>query len=312
MKRVLNSIKKRLRVVLSAVIISLFLFSVLSTPATPNADKRGGIEEANKLVSAITGFFEEKFSQVSETIESIVRNKSFRMFSLLRPLDTEGNGSKTLPSKVVGKRVCIDPGHQTRANLAPEPIAPGSSRMKEKCRGGTRGISSGIPEYKITLQIAFKLKNLLERSGIAVVMTRETDDVNISNIERATIANGIGADLFIRIHCDGSSDPSVSGITTFYPAKNQWTESIYSESLRAARLVQRELVKSCNCRNNGIMPRGDFTGFNWSKVPVILTEVGFLTNPEEDRLLNGEEYQWKVAQGIHNGVMRYFAIFDRN
>ncbi len=291
----MNFVNKRFRVVLSAIIISLFLFSIFSAFAA-NASKRGSIEEANNLVSAITEFFEGKFSQVSQTIESIVRNK----------LDTEGSGSKTLPGEVAGKCVCIDPGHQARANLNLEPIAPGSSRMKEKCKGGASGVSSGVFEYKITLQIAFKLKNLLERSGIAVVMTRETDDVNISNIERATIANSIGADLFIRIHCDGGSDPSVSGITTFYPAKNQWTESIYLESLRAARLVQRELVKSCNCRNDGIVPRSDFTGFNWSNVPVILTEVGFLTNPEEDRLLNSEEYQWKVAQGIRNGVMRYF------
>ncbi|MDI6689510.1 MAG: N-acetylmuramoyl-L-alanine amidase [Actinomycetota bacterium] len=282
--------------VLNFVIIFLFLFSVLSIPATPNANKRESIEEANNLVSAITGFFEEKFSQVSETIESIVRNK----------LDTEAGGSKTLPGEVAGKCVCIDPGHQARGNLNLEPIAPRSSRMKEKCKGGARGVSSGVPEYRITLQIAFKLKNLLGRSGVVVVMTRETDNVNISNIERATIANRVGADLFVRIHCDGSNDPSVSGITTFYPARNQWTESIYLESLRSAGLVQRELVKSCNCRNNGIVPRSDFTGFNWSKVPVILVEAGFLTNPEEDRLLNSEEYQWKVAEGIHYGVVRYF------
>lgn len=201
--------------------------------------------------------------------------------------------------------ISIDPGHQKQANLDLEPIGPGSSRMKEKARGGARGIVSKIPEYKITLQISMRLKALLEKAGIRVVMTRETDDVNVSNIERARIANEAKANLFVRIHADGSESPLINGISTLYPSRNQWTEAIHSESLRAAQLIQQELIRNTGRKDNGIVARDDLTGFNWSKVPVVLVEVGFLSNPEEDELLNDSEFQQRIAQGIFNGIKRY-------
>lgn len=203
--------------------------------------------------------------------------------------------------------ISIDPGHQKQANLDLEPIGPGSSRMKEKARGGARGIVSKIPEYKITLQISMRLKALLEKAGIRVVMTRETDDVNVSNIERARIANEAKANLFVRIHADGSESPLINGISTLYPSRNQWTEAIHSESLRAAQLIQQELIRNTGRKDNGIVARNDLTGFNWSKVPVVLVEVGFLSNPEEDELLNDSEFQQRIAQGIFDGIKSYLA-----
>jgi len=205
------------------------------------------------------------------------------------------------------KVIVLDPGHQKRANLDFEPIGPGSSQMKEKVRAGTRGVISGRPEYEITLEISLKLKALLEDDGIKVVMTRDKNDIDISNIERAKIANQAQAALFVRIHADGSEDSSMNGISTLYPARNQWTEGIYSESLRAARIIQAELIKITGRRDNGITARDDLTGFNWSKVPVVLVEAGFLSNPEEDRLLNKPEFQQKITQGIFNGIKKYLA-----
>lgn len=223
------------------------------------------------------------------------------------PTSSDFSPMKPSSQSYKGKVISIDPGHQKRANLDLEPIGPNSSQMKEKVRGGSRGVVSGRPEYEITLEISLKLKTLLEKAGIKVAMTRDRNDIDISNIERAKIVNQARADLFVRIHADGSEDSSMNGISTLYPARNQWTEGIYSESLRAARIIQEELIKITARRDNGITARDDLTGFNWSKVPVILVEAGFLSNPEEDRLLNDPEFQEKLAQGIFNGVKKYLA-----
>jgi len=209
------------------------------------------------------------------------------------------------PSPLSGKIVVIDPGHQRRANLEREPIGPGAKETKEKVRGGATGVNSRIPEYEVVLEISKSLESVLETYGIKVVMLRETHDVNISNAERAEIANSFNADLFIRIHADGDLNPQRNGISTLYPASNKWTAPIYEESLKAARIVQKSMIETTGRKDNGIVERNDISGFNWSKVPVILIETGFLTNPEDDRLLNDTNYQNLLASGIGKGIVEY-------
>ncbi len=143
-----------------------------------------------------------------------------------------------------GVVVCIDPGHQSKSDLSPEPIGPGATETKERVRGGTTGIATRIPEYEIALQISMNLKRQLEAEGITVVMTRTTNDVNVSNAERAQIANEAGAALFVRVHADGSTDQSVAGITTLYPAANTWTRPYAEDSKRAAGIIQDAVASS--------------------------------------------------------------------
>lgn len=201
--------------------------------------------------------------------------------------------------------VCLDPGHQAKANLSPEPIGPGSTKTKPKVAGGGRGINSKTPESQIVLKIALKLRSLLEEKGIKVVMTRTREEVNISNIQRAQVANEAKADLFVRVHLDSNSNTSISGITTLYPAKNQWTQGIYQQSKKAAQIVHPYVIKETGAINRGLSERGDMTGFNWSKVPVILIESGFLSNPAEDKKLNTENYQTKIARGLAKGILAF-------
>lgn len=146
---------------------------------------------------------------------------------------------------------------------------------------------------------------MLQNAGVRVVMTRETDNVTLSNVDRANIANSAGADLFIRIHCNGSSDSGYHGINTIYPTRNQWTGPIFQASLRAAQTVHKAIIKRVGRGNLGITPRGDMTGFNWSRVPVILVECGFLSNAEEDRKLNDPTYQAALASGMTNGILAF-------
>jgi N-acetylmuramoyl-L-alanine amidase len=209
-----------------------------------------------------------------------------------------------------GKRaavVVIDPGHDLRANSDTEPIGPGSSTRKIKDGGGTSGVVSGLREAELNLRVGLRVRDLLRRAGVPVVMTRtRTVGTSMGNIARARIANRAGAALFLRIHADGAADPSARGTHTLYPAlRRGWTDDVYADSKRAARVVQAEVRAALGFPDRGLQERSDFTGFNWADVPVILVELGFMTNPTEDRLLATTAYQRRAATGLCRGTMRY-------
>lgn len=204
---------------------------------------------------------------------------------------------------LAGLTITIDAGHASNPDLGTEATGPGSGETKVKDPGGTSGAVTGQPEYAVNLSIAILLKEKLEASGAQVVMTRSGDGFDGGNIERAQIANTAGADLFIRIHCDGSSDQSTHGASTLYPALIEgWTDDIYAASLSAAQAVQAALVTTTGALDNGVQERADMTGFNWADVPAILVEAGYLTNPDEDRALASPDYQEAVAQGLYDGI----------
>ena len=203
--------------------------------------------------------------------------------------------------------VVVDAGHDQYANPTTEPIGPGSPTRKIKDGGGTSGVVSGLREADLNMRVANRVRSLLERAGVRVVMTRSTTDgVSMGNIARARIANRARAALFLRIHADGSSDPSARGTHALYPAlRRGWTDDVYAASKRAATVVQSETRRALGFPDRGLQERTDFTGFNWSDVPVILVEMGFMTNPTEDRLLATPAYQQRAALGLCRGTLRF-------
>jgi N-acetylmuramoyl-L-alanine amidase len=202
--------------------------------------------------------------------------------------------------------IVLDPGHDLRANTDTEPIGPGSSTLKIKDGGGTRGVVSGLTEAQLNLRVALRLRPLLERAGVRVVMTRtRTAGTSMGNVARAKIANRVRARLFLRIHADGHPDGSVRGTHTLHPAlRRGWTDDVYASSRRAAGLVQSDLVRALGFPDRGLNEVADFTGFNWSDVPVVLVEMGFMTNATDDRLLATSAYQQRVALGLCRGTLR--------
>ena len=173
--------------------------------------------------------------------------------------------------------------------------------------GGTRGVATGVPEAELDLAVALRLRALLERAGVRVVLTRtRTAGTSIGNVARARIANEARAELFLRIHADGSPDRRAAGTHTLYPAfRAGWTDDVYASSRRAAAIVQRELVRALGFPDRGLQERADYTGFNWSDVPVILVELGFMTNPAEDRALATARYRQRAALGLCRGTLRF-------
>jgi N-acetylmuramoyl-L-alanine amidase len=98
----------------------------------------------------------------------------------------------------------------------------------------------------------------------------------------------------------------VRGTHTLHPAlRRGWTDDVYAESRRAAQTVQRALREALGFPDRGLQERSDFTGFNWSDVPVILVEMGFMSNPTEDRLLATSAYQRRAAVGLCRGTLRF-------
>ncbi len=218
-----------------------------------------------------------------------------------------------LPSEVhqcvvKGRLVVIDPGHQSHANLEMEPNGPDSKIMKYKVSGGTRGKVTKVPEYVLALDVSLKLREELEKRGYQVKMTRETHDVDISNAERAVMANEWGADVFLRIHANGSKKSSQNGCSTLCcTAQNPYpVQKWYRRSRKLSEFLVEHLAEKTKAKNLGVSETDKMTGINWSEVPVSIVEMGYMTNPREDKLMQTEAYQKKIVIGLADGVDAYF------
>lgn len=226
------------------------------------------------------------------------------------PVETERKELEVseLPEPTHDFVIAIDAGHQKTGNPEQEPIGPGAAETKAKVSSGTTGRTTGIPEYELTLTLSLMLQKELEDRGYTVVMTRTTHDVDLSNRERADIANAAEADAFLRIHANGSEDSSVSGAMTIcQTSSNPYNGALYAESYALSEAVLDELIAASGCKRQYIWETDSMSGINWCNVPVTIVEVGYMTNPEEDTLLADAAYQKQVVTGIANGVERYLA-----
>ncbi len=208
-------------------------------------------------------------------------------------------------SPLSGKIIVVDPGHGLFSKGRQEKIAPTSSETKPAFVSGTSGKNQ--TEEQLNLAVGLKLRAALEEKGAIVHMTRETHQTELSNIDRAQFANNLSADISVKIHADGSGNSSAHGVSMLIPGSQYIKDSqLIDESRRAGTLILEEFVKQTGAVDRGLSVRNDMTGFNWSTVPVVLLEMGFMSNPTEDALMETDEYQDKMVSGVVAGLERYF------
>ena len=211
-------------------------------------------------------------------------NKPFRIV-----IDIE----KTTPSSdlkfsagLKDKVVAIDPGHG-----GTDPGAIGLQGTREKL---------------LNLNMAMKVKAILEKAGAKVVMTRETD-IDVSSPDasdrdeltaRTMVANNRNADIFISIHHNSSANSDMNGTTTYY-----FRKSLFDVVL--AQSIQDEMIKAGGLSNQGVRTANFFVVKN-TFMPAALLEIGFISNPQEEQLCNNSDFQLKMAQAIVTGIDQFF------
>ena len=228
------------------------------------------------------------------------------------PESSDSSKSRDAPDNLPlsGHIICIDPGHCVTPLIGKgltAPVSPLSDAQKPLYVSGTEG--KHLTEEKLNLIVGLKLRDALKELGADVLMTREISEISVSNVERSKIANNAAADVNIHIHADGSDNKKAHGVSVLIPDGDLLgTPSIKQESARLGELMVNAVAESTGAKNRGTVPRDDMTSFNFSQVPTVLIEMGFMTNPEEDALLETDAYQNKIVKGMVTSLLQWYGV----
>lgn len=203
-----------------------------------------------------------------------------------------------------GKVICVDAAHGIFAQNFKENIAPGVNVWKDGFKEGTRG--SMTTEDDVTLGVALLLKEKLEAKGATVLMTRTDASTDLSNATRAKFANNNSADICIKLHADATQEGG-SGMTALVPGnKYIKNKTMLSKSKILGKAVLNGAVSKTGAARRGVYQTSEMAGFNWSKIPVMILELGYMTNVQDEIKLSDYNYRSQIADGIVEGIIEYY------
>ena len=207
-------------------------------------------------------------------------------------------GAPQLAGLIIG----INPGHQRTTIQKRYPLAPGRHSYAPGVKVGAGGCSTGQPEFKVVLAIGLKLKRILEEHGAKVVITRTTNDVMLTNIDRAKMLNEAGVDVALQLHNNSCSNAGKSGQSAYIRTTGDW----FAESKALAKSLTKCITRTTGFKNLGTVYYNDFMSLNWTTTPSVLLEMGYLSNSSDDHKLAQDSFREKLAQGIYLGLCEYF------
>ena len=251
---------------------------------------------------------EKETSKVEDVQSSEKNDSNKKQITNKDESSNEDNSNKDNDSNEENSNITIviDPGHSSTGTSGNEPVSPNSSTTKLKDGLGATGSYTNIPEHKTNMSVALLVKKELTSKGYNVILTKQDVAESKSNIERAEVGNKNNADLVVRIHADSAENSSISGASMHVPANNEYTSSFYKISKSYGTKILNTYVDEIGIKNRGVIERNDLTGFNWSKVPVVLIEMGFLSNKEDDNFVSNTANHPKIAKAISDGIDKCF------
>lgn len=228
----------------------------------------------------------------------------------LLPVVVSAGSLATDNAGLAGYRICIDPGHQARLDDRHEPQAPWRTETKARVAGGAQGVKTYRRESAVNLEIALLLREALEREGAEVLLVRETEDVRISNVQRAQMANQFQSDVFLRLHCNANSNPGKRGICIYAPKR---AAALYygvdeAQMLAWAQALADFMKEATGAPSGKAAVNDVYSGSNWAQMPTFLVEMGYMTNETDDLLLATEAYQ----QGLIDGMIAFLKTMPRD
>ena len=278
--------------------------------AETETDTEGNVESDNETVADTEAVTE---SQMEETTEEVSEAETEAETETQSETETvsEEEQTENAESQTEKIMVAIDASHQgADADLTEEePIGPGSETMIKGFSEGISGTATGLEENELNLEVAVKLKDILEERGYEVFMTREDADTQLSEVERAELVNASDAQILISLHANGGDDSSERGACAQAPSyENPY---ITDTDLVKKSNALGDIVLQAYCDKTGLTDKGLYNvdsraQINWSKIPVIVLEMGFMSNTEDDTYMAEDTNQQKMAEGIADGIDLYF------
>lgn len=318
--------KKKIAALFTALTVGMSSAMTASAMLSEDEQKAAYIQKAVKeaLESQTEGKDKKEESKIAEKSEKETASETEALTEIETETEEVTEATETETEEVTESEsetaedqdekiiVAIDPSHQASgADLEEEvPLGPDSEQMVKGFSEGTSGTATGLKEYDLNLSVAEKLKKELEARGYEVFMTREGDESDLSEADRAKKVNASGAQALISLHANGGDDSSERGVTVLAPSYENEFLKEKTETIKKSNALA-DIVLQSYCEETGLKLKGLYNEdnqvlMNWSEIPVIVLEMGYMSNAEDDAYMAESDNQQKMAEGIADGIDLYF------